>query len=73
MREEVEMRNERFGRQDDWSNLEHCTTAVQCKIRSFAQFSRWLDGELAKLERRWAHLATGAQQPDRSFRPKQPR
>jgi len=73
------MSTDRFGRQSDWGhldgdNLDHCPSAVQCKIRSFAQFSRWLDGELAKLERRWAHLAAGvARTSDRPFAPSQPR
>jgi len=68
------MSSDRFGRQDDWGGLDHCPTAVQCKIRPFAQFSRWLDGELAKLERRWSHLAINVKtQSDRSFHPSQPR
>jgi len=74
------MNRNRFGRQEDWDGGDHCPTAVQCKIRSFARFSRWLDGELAKLERRWAHLAVASSenrqfraQSDASFRPPQPR
>ncbi|MBN1588007.1 MAG: hypothetical protein JW888_00665 [Pirellulales bacterium] len=67
------MSTDRFGRQDDWGDLDHCTSAVQCKIRSFAQFSRWLDGELAKLERRWLHLAVKPSDRDRPFHPSQPR
>jgi hypothetical protein len=71
------MNRDRLGPQEDWGNSDHCPTAVQCRIRSFARFSRWLDGELAKLERRWAHLAvpTGdvREQFEREFRPKQPR
>ena len=73
------MNSDRFGRQHDRGNLvqgdlERCPTAVQCKIRSFAQFSRWLDGELAKLERRWSHLAANHGRPqDRDFHPSQPR
>lgn len=68
------MNSDRFGRQDDWDDLDHRPSAVQCKIRPFAQFSRWLDGELAKLERRWSHLAAKTRQPsDRPFYPSQPR
>ncbi|MBN2218356.1 MAG: hypothetical protein JW719_13355 [Pirellulales bacterium] len=73
------MNTNRFGRQDERGDLDRggpelCPTAVQCKIRSFAQFSRWLDGELAKLERRWAHLAAGAGRiSERTFTPTQPR
>jgi hypothetical protein len=74
VREEVDMNREKFGRPDDWEDMEHRTSAIQCKIRSFAQFSRWLDGELAKLERRWAQPAvTGRPRRDRQFRPTQPR
>ncbi|HLA86303.1 MAG TPA: hypothetical protein VJL29_16070 [Thermoguttaceae bacterium] len=72
------MNTDRFGRQRDRDNpeqgsLDFCPTAVQCKIRSYAQFSRWLDGELAKLERRWAHLAAHRRPVERPSFPTQPR
>ena len=56
------MRKHEFGqnrkRQDgSWQDSEDQPTPVVCKVQSYARFSRWLDGELAKLERRWRHTA----------------
>ncbi len=44
--------------------LEEHPMPVACKVQSFARFSRWIDGELSKLERRWRHAAApAARQP----------
>ena len=59
------MRKHRLGlkrnRHDrDWDKTEDQPTPVVCKVQSYARFSRWLDGELAKLERRWRRTAAPA-------------
>lgn len=52
------MNDNRFGRRSVWEDMDQGPSAVRCKIDSFAQFSRWLDGELAKLERAWPQRAS---------------
>jgi hypothetical protein len=49
------MNDDRIGRRNLWEEEDRGPSAVRCKIDAFAQFSRWLDGELAKLERFWRH------------------
>ena len=60
------MSDNRFGRRRVWEDTDQGPTSVRCKIRSFAQFSRWMDGELAKLERNWAHLVPAQRRPSNS-------
>ena len=62
------MNDRRFDRQDDWTPEEHGTVAVRCSLSSFARFSRWMDGELAKLERRWFRASAQAQRQAASRR-----
>ncbi len=63
------MRKHKFGRNRNCIDrygreTEDQPTPVVCKAQSYARFSRWLDGELAKLERRWRHTAApAARQP----------
>ncbi|MBN2291205.1 MAG: hypothetical protein JXM70_02195 [Pirellulales bacterium] len=63
------MRKHKFGQnrcsnEPDWRETQDQPTPVVCKIQSFARFNRWIDGELAKLERRWRHTAApAARQP----------
>ncbi len=67
------MSGDRFDRQDDEVQCEDGTVAVRCSPGSFARFSRWMDGELAKLERRWfrANAQAARQAVSRSlFKPK---
>ncbi|MBN1909442.1 MAG: hypothetical protein JW818_06875 [Pirellulales bacterium] len=66
------MNDNRFSRQDDRTPWEQGTVAVRCSLSSFARFSRWMDGELAKLERRWfrANSEARRQATSRSFKPK---
>lgn len=64
------MRDNRFGRDRNWRDMEDEQTPVTCKVQSFDRFSSWLDGQLAKLERRWRDSAApSARQPlsSRSF------
>ena len=63
------MSKHKFGKNRSSSELsrhgmEEHPMPVACKVQSFARFSRWIDGELAKLERRWRHnAAPAARQP----------
>lgn len=50
------MRKQDFDRDRDRNEAEEPAPVV-CTAQSFARFSRWLEGELAKLERRWQHAA----------------
>ena len=59
------MVKQRFDRNRDWRNqgwreAEDQPTPVVCKAQSYARFNCWLNGELAKLERRWQHTAAPA-------------
>ncbi len=59
------MRKHRLGQKRnrydrDWHKTKDQPTPVVCKVQSYARFSRWLDGELAKLERRWRCTAAPA-------------
>ena len=54
------MRKHEFGRNRNWHEAADQPTPVVCKVQSYARFSLWLDGELAKLERRWRHTAAPA-------------
>lgn len=63
------MRKHEFGQnrssnERSWRETQKQPTPVVCKVQPFARFSRWIDGELAKLERRWRHTAApAARQP----------
>ena len=54
------MRKQRFDRNRNRRVAEDQPTPVVCKAQSYARFARWLNGELAKLERRWQHTAAPA-------------
>ena len=58
--EEVVMRKQRFDRNRNRRVAEDQPTPVVCNARAYARFALWLDGELAKLERRWRHTAAPA-------------
>ncbi|MCX7426087.1 MAG: hypothetical protein NTW96_10770 [Planctomycetia bacterium] len=57
------MNDNRFGRRHLWEDADRGPSAVRCKIDAFAQFSLWLDGELAKLERLWTHRVPPRRRP----------
>ena len=53
-------RRDRNRHDRNWHKAQHQPPPVVCDVQSYARFSRWLDGELAKLERRWRHTAAPA-------------
>ncbi|MBN2022702.1 MAG: hypothetical protein JW809_07890 [Pirellulales bacterium] len=61
------MNDNDFRRRGMDNDAETCGVAVRCSLGSFTRFNRWIDGQLAQLERRWAHVAAPAQR-DREAR-----
>ena len=54
------MRKHEFDRDRNRCEADIQQAPVFCKAQSYARFALWLDGELAKLERRWQHMAAPA-------------
>jgi len=54
---EVPMNENEDRRRGIVHDADTCGVAVRCSLGSFARFDRWIDGQLAQLVRRWAHVA----------------
>jgi len=70
------MKSEKFNHcLDDWDAHDPIEVPVRVPARSYREFSRWMDRELAKLVARWAHTAApnASRCPQFRFRTPKPR